>query len=197
MNCIDTTNTTIAWIECHHLLFAAIGTPVAAFVALGAAIIAYRGAIHQAKAAAKLDRERRKEQTRTFAAALWAELRSCRVRFVNTKDALRTTGLIHPSKLPRAELETEIYMAAPNRVGDLGTRVSLATILAYKVIRREAQTARERRSSVSEGMSDYYAIDLEKAFGRIIKVIDTALLEIEAVVEIPADLRAGPVPAQA
>lgn len=93
-----------------------------------AAVIAYRGAVHQSKITVKLARAQEVEKRRAMAAALWSELAAIGLRL--HADTMNFTSGIHS---PRP-LSTEIYASNPSAVGLLPPDEAFQVASVYKTI---------------------------------------------------------------
>ena len=142
-------------------------------LAIGAAVIAYLGAIRQAHAIVEAERQRALEQRRAVAAALWAELANLGARLFADSQRLISTPVRDGRLLGLSPLDVSVFSANPAAVGSLPSDDALMVTQVYKLIIELNQ--RYARVSTSAGIDDNYARNMGQQVGGIVEHIRITL----------------------
>src|SRR5687767_7601371 len=90
---------------------------VAGCLAILAALIAYQGALRQARAPLLAADRLRSYQRQAAAAALWSELTACHIQLVADRRKLRATRVKVSTMLPIHPFGTPVFDSQPHAVG--------------------------------------------------------------------------------
>jgi hypothetical protein len=164
-------------------------TLIAGVLAIGAAVIAYLGAIRQARAVVEAERQRAVEQRRAVAAALWAELDNLALRLFADSQRLVSTPVRDGRLLGLSPLDLSVFTADPSAVGSLPSDEALMVTQVYKLI--IDLNRRYARVGASAGIDENVVRSLGEQVGVIVGQIQTTLRGLRETAGIPEDKAAA------
>ena len=161
-------------------------TIIAGGLAIGAAWIAYLGALKQARAVTDAEHQRALDQRRAVAGALWAELANIGAKLFADSQRLRSMQRINDGRLLDLKpIDVSVFQANLSALGTLPPDDALVVTQAYKLILDLNQ--RYAKLGSSPGIGDGVAASMGDYAGNLVHLVRATLKGLRTTAGMPED----------